>query len=387
MEAIDIVEASDFYNPGHAQIFQAMEDLFAEGSVIDYTTVASKVGGEDIISRLSSMQMNTPSSGTNAVTAYSRIVYDKSMSRKILRQIDEAREAILNGEDPYQSADDLEHSLTTVGSAHADEIESMTLAELQATVTNNEEDVIIPGMLNREWRTIIVAPEGMGKSTIMRAIAITSSQGLHPFSHRPIRPINVLIVDLENPKEAILETGSKLMDYVKMWSPDYDPSRLRIFRRPGGIDLRRSKDKADLRREISFHKPDLVCIGPVIKMYQRKGGESYEESADAAMYELDQLRTRYGFALLLEHHAKKGDKGGRVMEPFGSQRWMSWPDAGKGLYPDRDDPTRMRVDTFRGDRLSGIQWPSEIIRDKDWIITGRWEDGIPEGIGQPGRPM
>lgn len=385
MEAIDIVEASDFYNPSHASIFQAMEDLFAEGTVIDYTTVASKVGGEDIISRLSNMQMNTPSAGTNAVTAYARIVYDKAIARKIFRQIEEAREGIINGDDPYQLSDDLEHALTTMGSAHANEIESVTLDELQATVTDLEDDVIIPGMLNREWRTIIVAPEGMGKSTILRAISITSSQGLHPFSHRDIKPIRVLIVDLENPKEAILETGMELMKYVKMWSKDYDPSRLRIFRRPAGIDLRRAKDRADLRREIGFHKPDLVCIGPVIKMYQKKGGESYEDSADAAMAELDQLRTRYGFALLLEHHAAKGSKGERDMTPFGSQRWMSWPDAGKGLYPNKDDPTRMRVDTFRGDRLRGIAWPDEIIRDKQWLITGRWTNGIPEGIGQPGR--
>ena len=222
-------------------------------------------------------------------------------------------------------------------------------------------------------------------SVLLRTIGISASQGLHPFSHRPIPPVRVLVVDLENPKEAIIETCSKLMQYVKTSSPDYDPTRFKIFRRPGGIDLRKSKDKADLRREIDAHQPDLVCIGPVIKMYQRKGGESYEESADAAMYELDQLRVRYGFALMLEHHAAKGHQGSREMTPFGSQRWMSWPEACKSLYSDKIDPTIVRVDTFRGDRLQGIAWPNRITRDREWIVSGIWDDGIPEGIGQPGR--
>ena len=750
IEAMDICQASDFYNPTHARIFSAIEELLSEGKTVDFTTVGAKVGGQDTFERLMAMTIDTPTA--SATSTYAKIVYDRAVSRSVVRDLESAREKILAGEDPYQTTEDLDKQLGTIGSAHTDELESVTLDELEASVDMNQ-DVVIPGMLNRGWRTIIVGSEGSGKaldvdtpllttigwktmgtvevgdvvfgedggmtkvvavtepfigdcyevvfsdksrivadanhlwktetlksreasayrrrrtdwrtqlhkrkefpsikttkeifetlmareghavnhsvevcsplqlpdadlpldpyvlgawlgdgtskephvtsmdyeiinhivnagfpvksldrkpnnmaatyrfgkeltlrlretgvmgshykhldighkhipeqykfssfeqrlallqglmdtdgtissggekngrgygtsdcvfsvvnktlaydvfdlaiglgikasinegdaklygrivskvydvifqtdlpicrlkrkferlhplrtyrarlryikecnpvdprmvrciqvdredgmflagrtlipthnSVLLRTIGVSSSQGLHPFSHRPIPPIRVLIVDLENPKEAIVETGSKLMRYVKPFSPDYDPTRFKVFRRPGGIDLRKSKDKADLRREIDAHKPDLVCIGPVIKMYQRKGGESYEESADAAMYELDQLRVRYGFALMLEHHAAKGHQGSREMTPFGSQRWMSWPEAGKSLYSSKDDPTVVRVDTFRGDRLQGISWPSTIHRDNDWIVSGRWENGIPEGIGQPGR--
>lgn len=382
IEAIDICQASDFYNPTHAKIFAAIEELLSEGKPIDFTTVGAKIGGEDTFERLAAMTIDTPTA--SATSTYAKIVYDKSVARSVIRDLETAREKLMAGEDPYQTTEDLDKQLGTIGTSHTDEVESVTLDELEASMDLTD-DVVIPGMLNRGWRTIIVGSEGSGKSVCLRTIGITSSQGLHPFSHRPIPPIRVLVVDLENPKEAIVETGSKLMKYVKTFSPDYDPTRFKVFRRPGGIDLRKAKDKSDLRREIDAHQPDLICIGPVIKMYQRKGGESYEESADAAMYELDQLRVRYGFALVLEHHAAKGHQGQREMTPFGSQRWMSWPEAGKSFYTDKNDPTTIRVDTFRGDRLQGISWPSSLVRDRDWLLTGIWSEGIPEGIGAPGK--
>jgi replicative DNA helicase len=214
-------------------------------------------------------------------------------------------------------------------------------------------------------------------STVLRAIAMMAAQGVHPFTHRAIKPIRALIVDLENPKKAVVQTGGKLAGYLKGYVNDYDPERLRIYRQPQGIDLRKGRDRAGLQREIAFHHPDLVCIGPVIKMYQKRSGESYEDSADAAMHELDELRIKYGFALLLEHHAAKGHQGQRELTPFGSQRWMSWPDAGKSLYPDKEDPTVLRVGVFRGDRLDDVLWPDEIIRHRDFLIKGRWKKELP----------
>ncbi len=214
-------------------------------------------------------------------------------------------------------------------------------------------------------------------STILRAIAMMAAQGVHPFTHRPIPPIRALIVDLENPKKAVLETGMRLATHLASLGGDYDSERLRIYRQPQGIDLRKGRDRAGLQREIAFHRPDLVVIGPVIKMYQKRSGESYEDSADAAMHELDELRIKYGFALLLEHHAAKGHQGQRDLTPFGSQRWMSWPDAGKSLTPDKEDPTTIRVSTFRGDRMADVLWPDYIVRSKDFLIKGRWNGDVP----------
>jgi replicative DNA helicase len=233
-----------------------------------------------------------------------------------------------------------------------------------------------------------VGSEGTGKSVIIRSIAIAASQGHHPFAFpTKIPPVRVLLVDLENPVEAILETGSKLMRHVKARDPEiYDEERLKIWRRPGGVNLRTQRDRADLQREIINHQPDLVVMGPVYKMYAKVHGESYEDSADDVMRILDDLRTKYEFALLLEHHAPKGQPGQkRDMSPFGSQRWLAWPELGKSLYAEKNDPRVINIRSFRGDRLAGVAWPDKIIRDPDAIIKGHWEDGMPESAEKSSR--
>ena len=112
-------------------------------------------------------------------------------------------------------------------------------------------------------------------------------------------------------------------------------------------------------------------------MYQRKGGESYEDSADEAMAVLDDLRTKYEFALYMEHHAAKGKSGeNRDLAPMGSQRWMAWPEIGISLYKDKQDPTTFDVKRFRGDRLSGVRWPDRIVRDRTFLVDGVWEGGL-----------
>ena len=153
----------------------------------------------------------------------------------------------------------------------------------------------------------------------------------------------------------------------------FDEERLKIYRRPGGIEIRNLSDKAEVQREIAAHKPDLVVIGPIYKMYRRQPNETYEDSADSAMAVLDDLRTRYKFALVMEHHAAKGKAGERDLTPMGSQRWMAWPEIGISLYKDKVDETMLNVKRFRGDRLQGVTWPDRIVRHRTLLVEGIWD--------------
>ena len=131
-------------------------------------------------------------------------------------------------------------------------------------------------------------------------------------------------------------------------------------------------DRSELEREIIAHRPDLVVIGPVYKLSHRRDRESYEDATEPVLRILDDLRTRHGFALLMEHHAPQGSQGIRDIRPFGSQRWMAWPELGIGLRPNQDKSglTLMR---WRGDRLRNL-WPDEIRRDSVWPWVGYWDN-------------
>lgn len=372
MVGLEVCRVEDFYSSTNARIFAAITKLVKTGIPVDAITVASEMDDNHIIPKLAELLMNTPSSLN--VRTYGAIVHKHSMSRSLMQCFSSSAVAIGEGQDPYQTATNITKIISNLGTSHSSEPQSMTLDELEMNA-DAIAPVVIPGMMNRDYRTVVVAEEGAGKSLLLRTIGMAASQGYHPFSHQRIRPVRVLVVDLENPTQAITQTAVPYMNMLRNRDEDgsFDTERLRFWRKPGGIDIRRLSDKAELLREIAFHRPELVLIGPIYKMYRRGANETYEDSADEAMAVLDELRTKYEFALVMEHHAAKGKSGERRdLSPMGSQRWMAWPEAGISLYKDTQDPTMLHVKRFRGDRLQGIDWPDTIMRDRTWLIEGLW---------------
>jgi replicative DNA helicase len=366
------LSGDDFFSAPYGTIWETFIKMYRkEGLVkIDPVTLAEKSGVLDA-AQLVDAQITSASVNRQMVESVLR----HSAARSLISQGQKSLSNLMDGADPYEEAVELERFSAQLGSSKGIlEQEALTLQQL----AENAESIaptIIPGMCNRDFRTLVVAEEGAGKSLLLRTIAMTTAQGIHPFTHKPIDPKRALIVDLENPAQSILDTAVGLDCILETHSADYDAERLRIWRKPGGINIRRLADRAALQREIAMHQPELVCIGPIYKMYSRTSGESYEDSADEAMSILDDLRTRYNFALYMEHHAAKGRQGeGRDLSPMGSQRWMAWPEIGISLYKDKNDPTSFDVKRFRGDRLAGVRWPDRITRSRMFLVDGVYMD-------------
>jgi len=377
LECAPDLSGKDFYNPVYGRVWDTFRSMWDKEGL---RTVDAVVLSDAVDNALTPADfVIIQSEAVIGNRTHAEILLKHSASRSIMERMKEGLEGLSTGADPYEEMNRLDKFFAGVGSLSGTKQEAVTLWEL----SENAEalaPVVIPTMLHQDYRTIIVAEEGTGKSLILRTIAQSAAQGIHPFNHNTFKPVRALIVDLENPAQAILQTGMTLERRLMTKVGDnYDPDRLRFFRRPGGMNIRNLQDKADLQREISYHRPDLVCIGPIYKMYRRQGGESYEDSADDAMAVLDELRTKYEFALVMEHHAAKGKSGEtRDLSPMGSQRWMAWPEIGISLYKDKQDPTILRVKRYRGDRLQGVAWPDKIVRNNSgFLVDGIWEDGIP----------
>lgn len=233
----------------------------------------------------------------------------------------------------------------------------------------------IPGLLRNGWRAMLVAPEGMGKSVAFRQVAVCGAQGIHPFSFERIPRVRTLLVDLENPAEAITDVCQPIRVQARLVAGDgYEPGRAWLWHRPGGIDLRQRGDRADFEAVVAHCKPDLVCLGPVYKAYRVKARENDELAAGEVQAVFDDLRTRYGFALMLEHHAPKKQAGVRELLPYGSSLWLRWPEFGLKLVPDDEKGHRLRVERWRGDRLRAA-WPDVLERGREWPWVGVWNDG------------
>jgi replicative DNA helicase len=209
---------------------------------------------------------------------------------------------------------------------------------------------VIPGVLERQDRVIVVAAEGVGKTMLSRQMAITTAYGVHPFTYERMAPVKTLTVDLENPERIIRRMSTKIIHNAARISNDVAGAHLLI--RPAGMDLLNPADRIVLEEAIERTEPGLVCLGPLYKSFVDSGTRTSEALAvDVAKY-LDYLRTTYNFALWLEHHAPLGGSGGRDLRPFGSAVWSRWPEFGWTLEPDltAEQPHVYKWGRFRNDR-------------------------------------
>jgi len=235
-------------------------------------------------------------------------------------------------------------------------------------------DWLIPGILERRERVIIVAAEGVGKTMLLRQVAILPAMGVQPFTFQKMPPIRTLSVDLENPERIIRRTSRNIIGAAK--SMGYEPNLdAHLYMKPDGFDLMKMPDRLLLENKIEEVKPDLLLLGPLYKAFIDPGGRTSEAVATEVAKYLDTLRVVYGVALWLEHHAPLGTGTHRDLRPFGSAVWSRWPEFGIAMQP---DPSVMgdyvyRISHFRGARderhwprtmKRGVVFPFEVI---DWM--------------------
>lgn len=227
-------------------------------------------------------------------------------------------------------------------------------------------------------------------STLLRQIALCSAQGVHPFTGRPMRPIRTLIIDCENSASVIAITGRPLADALRTrLGSDYDSERCQVLRLDGAVDVRDPTYRRRILSRIQAVEPELVVMGPLYKIARSRPGETYEDAADDTQQALSELMSRATrpFGLLLEHHApKRQGTSKRDFAPFGSQRWLAWPDFGFGLEEgDRimdggSETVVYNVQTWRGARIP-LAWPDQFIRSakggsllrSGMLWDARWE--------------
>lgn len=207
---------------------------------------------------------------------------------------------------------------------------------------------IIPNLLERGDRLILTGPEGGGKSTLLRQVAVTTAAGIHPFTEDDIDPLRVLYIDLENSRRHTLRQFAPLVAQA----PGRIATRhLTPVVRPEGLDLLAATDHTWLAQRLDVNQPDLLVIGPLYKL--ALGDPTSEEIARHVAFVLDDLRATYDVAMLIEAHQPHRSNGHRPDRPYGASLWMRWPEFGialtggflrhwRGARDERDWPVVLR---------------------------------------------
>jgi 5S rRNA maturation endonuclease (ribonuclease M5) len=247
------------------------------------------------------------------------------------------------------------------------------LVEWETFLEETDKDTyewVIPGLIEKQERVIIVAAEGVGKTMLARQVAILSSVGVHPFTFQPMAPIRTLTIDLENPERIIRRTSRWIMKRAQQFARDRAArgtairSDAHLMIKPSGMDLMTPSGRSLFEQTVDEVRPQLLCVGPLYKSYADTGTLTSEALAVEVAKFFDYIRDVYDCALWLEHHAPLGQSStSRELRPFGSAVWSRWPEFGLALSPNQTSGTEYVYDVrhFRGAR-DRRPWPSKMKR-------------------------
>lgn len=375
-EAEAIVTASDFYETAHGAVFTAMLELHRGGHSIEPESVRQQLGDDlKLVGGTKGLAELAMAGGGNW-RKYAETVLAWATRRKVFAAVTDLRQALETDMDPADVIDLGKARLASIDTPRMDIPDDVTsFDDFLDRPAEEQPEWAIPGLLREGHRAMVVAPEGYGKSVLFRQFALLAAQGIHPLTFETMKPVRSLLVDLENPVEAISTTAEPLRIKTRgIKGTAYREHAAWLWHRPGGIDLRKRSDRAEFEAILEHTRPGLVCMGPLYKCYRVNGGENDEQAAGMVQNIFDDLRTRFSFALVLEHHAPKRQNGYRDLAPYGSSLWLRWPEFGIKLVPPDEDSTALKVERWRGDRLVAA-WPEMLERGTTWPWVGVWPTG------------
>lgn len=302
-----------------------------------------------------------------------RMVRELLMAEGCVVQILEAPMGMLsNGKPIGDVADHLEAGLpltalleTTPGSTAEQARSAVDFLDLIKR-PEHEFKFVIPGVLARTERMLLVGLEGKGKSELMRQFAACVASGIHPFTAEPMEPKRVLYIDAENHPGQVLGRWKRLKYLMEANGADPQRGMLNILEEwDAEIDLTTPKGRAYLKERVHAYRPDLLLLGPLKNLVQRNLSD--HDTVNALRYTINSTRSISECAVIAEHHAplRNGNDRERELRPYGSGLFLGWPDFGYAMKPTAEKDT-YEWQPFRGDRVRGRDWPEAV----------RWGRGI-----------
>jgi len=376
-EARKHLSGGDFYSTAYETIWDAMSRLDREGKGVDPAALMSLLQATNMRAAQELPNLITWPAFPDNVADYAETVREWATRRRLNSEAMRVQQMALN---PTMDASGMAATIATRFATIRDsgitaDVESITLGELLSEA-EDEPDWLVPGLLERRDRLMLTGEEGLGKSYMLRQIAIMAAAGLDPFDPGlRIRPLSVLIVDCENSVRQVKRKVRPVVDFAQRHGNGRpDQVNLLCSHR---MDITADRDLARIHRELDACQPDIVVIGPLYRLTPR--AIQTDDEAAPVLAALDTIRDR-DISILIEAHAGHaiGKGGVRDLRPRGSSALLGWPEFGYGMrtvasgYAD--------LVPWRGDR-DERNWPDRVRHCNQHI---RWVPvdavPIPEGV-------
>ncbi|HET6916619.1 MAG TPA: AAA family ATPase [Acidimicrobiales bacterium] len=330
-EARKAITGEDFYYGQHAAVWDAMNRLDRHGKTVDAMTVGELLKPGTLAHSLLP-DLVTTVANPDGIPDYAAVVRGWAVKRRLQDEATRVAQQALN---PDANANGLAAAVANRFAAirdagvAAEDIHALMLDEL-LDLPDEDYDWIIPGLLERGDRLMLTGEEGLGKSSLLRQIAILAAAGIHPFlTTRRITPIKALVYDCENSRRQFVRKARDLHTFACLNGDNPGPRVM--VENVGRIDITRDRDLAKIHALCDAMQPDVLVIGPLYRLIPR--AVNTDDEATPLLAALDTIKDR-GIALLIEAHAGKSvieNGGGRNMAPRGSSALLGWPEFGYGM--------------------------------------------------------
>jgi hypothetical protein len=225
----------------------------------------------------------------------------------------------------------------------------------------------VPSLQPAGTATMLTAEEGVGKSTVLRQIAVSAMAGMHPFMPWTTKyaPQRTLLIDCEVSANQFKRSLRALWSYGREFQPLADTTMLAVETHQGGLNLSASHDQGWLHRLVRQHKATLVVVGPVYRftdedLNTEEGVRTWQRCFEPMLAD--------GVAVITEHHAPNAPPGiRRALRPIGSSAMRRWFAQGIALrlsecqrHEEKFCPSCPRsasVESWRGSREEEARWP------------------------------
>lgn len=373
------VGPDDFYTPWHAQVFAAIGAVVRRGEHVEPVAVAhelersgAEADGPALLGLVGSC------GGRGSLRRHVVRLQEQRARRAALAAAAELQEAAY---DPTVPTDRLPSIVEEAGRHIALPVSEVEPApDVWEFVGDGPEPYrwLVPGLLEEGDRLLLTGEEGLGKSTLLRQIGYSVSVGAHPFTARPIEPLRVLVLDLENSKRQLVRAYENLQGRYAHEGYRAQRGMLRIVAKPDGLDLQHPMDVRWLYEQVQAAQPQVLVFGP---LYKAGAVGNDEEPARRVLQVLDKVRLRHGCALLMETHSPHGETGSRPLRPVGASIWMRWPEFGYGIRAEKDEQDGLP----RKDRVRYMPWrgPRDV---RDWPERLRHGRVIPWEVNHGDEP-
>jgi replicative DNA helicase len=358
-----MVGSVDFSDARLGVVFDGIVERLSRGDAVDAAIVDTALAGWGVRGLdTEPFQWADPSVYAFAAPEYAQGVRADAVRRESRNVANTMQEDLAAGADPMDAASAALNRLQTLVDGHSTGmLQTKTLAEILSG--SDAYDWVIPGLLERKDRLIVTGPEGSGKTTFVRQLAVLAAAGIHPTTFEPIDPVKVLVVDAENTerqwRRAVRWSTRRAREVGVV-----DPALAINIVAGNRIDITRGSHLSEIHRLIDRHKPDVLFIGPLYKLVSK--AINNDDDAAPLIVALDSLRER-DIALVMEAHAGKAASslGERDLRPRGSAALLGWPEFGFGLRPDPEMVGYVDIQKWRGDR-DERNWPKKMKRGEQW---------------------